>query len=394
MTRKEAEKMISEQVAIRKGEFGTTTIQGSISKKDQIVEFQNKADDVLLTALACGIPVKDTKIYKSFKSYAEQSELAKAMSAGGSHVGDDWIPTGFSTQLTQMIQTDLQLAALLPSFQMPQNPYVDPITTGHGTTYLIGENVEVTESDVPTEKVTYTAKKLARRVDASYELEEDASFAVIPGLKAAIAESLGTAIESALINGCTDATMDPDNTTATDFRRSMTGFRKLCIANSYTTDVGSFYADAIGPMRAKCGKFYKPGKMAWVVSVSGWEQLSRLASDSTSKYPLVITMDKLGNDATMKNGVLGTLFGDPVVLSGGMRDTMTADGYGTGTKTSILLVNRNAFKIGYKGGVTAESFRAIEYQTTKIVSTQRIAMMPQFPIASNHACHLGINIAV
>lgn len=394
MTKSEAQKLIDEQMVVRKGEFSTgiDTILKSASKNDQIVEFQKRSDDVLLLSSILKCKPEETKLFKSFKSHVEGSELAKAMSTTGAATGLEWVPTGYSTQLMDVIERERLLAAHFQSFQMPDKIYEWPISTGRATTYKIAEGNSITASTKATAKTTFTAAKMAARVEINDELTEDSIVPMLSIIKNDLALSLVGAEEDCLINGCADASMDADNTDPTDHRRTFVGLRKLAIANGYTTDLSSFYADSIGPMRKRLGKFYVPNKCAWIVSTSGWEQLSRLSSDATGKYPLVITMDKLGNDATIKNGVLGNLFGSPVILSEFMRDTMTGDGYGTGIDTSMLLVRLDAFKIGYRGGLFTESDRLVATQQTQLVASQRMDFQPMFPISSNPLVWNGINI--
>lgn len=391
---------------VRKGHFyGDTStktptaldvIHKTASNDAQVIEFQKRSDDVFLLSSLLNVKPFETKLFKSLSGWLKesaQSELAKAMTTGGSTSGAEWVPTGYSAQLMQMIENERILAKFFPSFQMPQSPYIWPITTGRPTAYLATEGSAVTESTDPTSNLTFTAKKLMAYISVSYELEEDAIIAILPELKNALALSLADAEENAILNGCADNSIDSDNSTAGDQRRAVVGLRKLAIANSYTTDLATFNSDTLGALRKNLGKFFDPTKCGIICSVSGYEQLTRLKDASGNA--VCLTVDKAGAAATFDKGVIDRAFGMPVVLSGKSRDNINASGIYDGvttTKTSIQIVRFDAFKIGYRGGVFNESQRQAKTQTTDLVASMRMAFMPMFPIASNPVVWNAINI--
>lgn len=402
MNAKDLENLISGKVDAVKKSFKTTFIQNpeafDISKKatkDEEIEFQAANDDILLASQILNKPAQSLGIYKSFLSKIERrgSELYKAMTTGGSATGAEWVPTGYSNQLMLKIEAERQVAALFPSFQMTQNPMIFPVQGAYATAYKIAEMAEVTASTPGTANVTFTAAKLATQVQISDEMTEDAIVPMLSYLKDEIAKSLSRAEENALINGCADNTVDSDNTTASDQRRAFVGLRKLLIANNYKNDISTFNADTVGALRAKLGAYYSPEKVAFIVGVSVWEQLSRLKDASGN--PLVMTVDKMGANATLVKGTLGFLFGSPVILSGFMRETLNTNGVYDGstvTKAGLILVRPDAFKIGYRGTVAVESQRVADYQYTKLVSSMRLAFNPMFAIASNKLGWYGYNI--
>lgn len=375
---------------------GMETIHKSATKDERIVSFQKAADDLYLASAVLGKKPQELKLYKSFKGLLENenmSELKKAMTTGGSTAGAEWIPTGYSAQLMQMIENERVLAKFFPSFQMPQSPYVWPITTGRPTAYKATEGSAVTETTDPTSNVTFTAAKLMAYISASFELEEDSIVAILPELKQALALGLADGEENVILNGCADNSIDSDNTTAGDQRRVAVGLRKLAIANSYTTDLGTFNSDTLGALRKKLGKFFDPTKCGWVVSVSGYEQLTRLKDASGN--PVCLTVQNAGAAATFMTGVIDKAFGMPVILSGKSRDDLNASGVfdnTTKTKTSIQLVRFDAFKLGYKGGIYQGTQKQEKTQTTDLVASMRMAFMPMFPIASNATVWNAYNI--
>lgn len=411
MTKKELEALIAQKADEVKKGFATEPVADAVVKselvdvlksnsdKPEVKAFQSTCDDLLVlnAIMKCKedyAGVKSTKLYKRLQSQLQSgSELSKALTTGGSTTGAEWIPTGWSSQLQGMIDLELKVAPQFPTFSMPQSPYEFPVQTSHATAYKIAEMGEVTASTPATNKITFTAAKLATQVQASYEMEEDSIIAVLPMIKSELALSIARGIDNVLVNGCADNSIDSDNSTASDQRRAIVGLRKLAIANAYTTDLSTFNGDTIGPMRKKLGKYYEPSKCCWIVSTSVYEQLTRLKDASGNA--LVITMDKLGNDATIKQGVLGQIFGSDIVLSEFVAANLNASGIydaSVTTKTGMLLVRKDAFKFATHGNVITESFRVIDYQYTKLVTSRRIAFNPMFAIASNHVVDFGINI--
>ena len=404
----ELETLINDKVDTVKKSFKTRFIQADdegkaslctlISKKadkDEVREIQNANDDIMITATVLGKDPRELKIYKSFVSKIEKnnSELFKAMTTGGSTTGAEWIPTGYSNQLMMKIENERKVAALFPTIQMPQNPYIFPVQGAYATAYKIAENAAITESTPGTSNVTFTAAKLAVHTQVTSEMEEDSIVSILPYLKDEMAKALARGEENALINGCADNTIDSDNTTASDQRRVFVGLRKLLIANSYKTDIGTFNADTVGALRAKMTVNYAPDKCVWICGVSVWEQLSRLKDASGN--PLVMTLDKFGANATLVKGVIGYLFGSPVILSDWMRETLNTNGVydaSTTTKAALILVRPDAFKIGYRGSVIVESQRVVDYQYTKLVTSMRLAFNPMLAIASNKLGWYGYNI--
>ena len=374
-------------------------IHKSATDKVEIKKFQNDADNLLLLDKIMKSSenyqgIKSLKLFKKFQNGLKTgSELAKALTTGGATSGAEWIPTGWSSQLQAMIDLELKVAPQFPSFVMPQSPYEFPVQTSHATAYKIAEMGEVTASTPATNKITFTASKLATQIQASYEMEEDSIIAVLPLIKSELALSVARGIDNGLINGCPDNSIDSNNTTASDQRRVFTGLRKLAIANNYKTDLATLNVDTLGPVRKKLGKYYDPSKCVWFVSVSVWEQLSRLKDASGN--PVVLTMDKIGNDATIKQGVVGQILGSPVVLTEFMGENLNATGLydgSTTTKTGLLFCRPDAFKFATYGSVVTESFRVIDYQYAKLVTSKRVAFNPMFAIASNHVVEYGYNI--
>jgi hypothetical protein len=108
---------------------------------------------------------------------------------------------------------------------------------------------------------------------------------------------------------------------------------------------------------------------AWICGISGFIQLLGLTE--------VLTMDKFGPAATIKNGQLANLDGSPIIISEFVRQDLNATGVydgSTTTKTHIMYVNTRAFYTAEKpSGLMVETDRDIETQQNIAVASRRVA---------------------
>jgi HK97 family phage major capsid protein len=387
---------VMDEKAVASLELDATLIEKS--DKPEVRKFQETCDDLLILDKIMKHKegyqgIRSLNLYKKLHQHRE-TELKKALTVGGSTTGSEWIPTGYSSSLQTMIDQDLVVAAAFPSFVQSQNPYVWPTQTSHAIAYLIAEMGEVTASTPATGNLTFTAKKLATQIQSSYEMDEGSLIPVMPFVKGELAYSLAYGIDNAIMNGAIDNSIDIGNSTASDQRRACLGLRKLAIANAYVTDLSTFNSDTLNLQRKKGGKYFAdPSKCTYFVSNSIAVQLCGLKDANNNA--VVLTMDKLGQDATIKNGKIGKMFGSDVYTTAVMAENLNAAGISETTVTTytgLMYVRLDALKLSTYGPVITESQRVIDYQYTKLVSSKMIAFMPMFAIASNHILDFGVKI--
>lgn len=335
---------------------------------------------------------------KAWGFYQERyTELGKALDSATATEGLEFVPTGFSQDLIDRIRIAARTGELFREIQMPTDPFKLPAKAiARKRAKQMSESKEDNAAKAPavtpgTRSITLDAKKLAARVLWSLDLDEDSIIAMGPFLRDEIIEAVGYALEGAYINGDTTATHQDTDTAAlaADVAEKVwKGLRKNALANSATVDLSTFNAANLIAMRTKLGRYgADPRKLAWIVSVVGLAKLMGLAE--------LITLDKLGPQATILTGQVAQLFGSPVIVSEEVRDDVDAtgvNGSSGNTKSTINLVNRDGFLRGQRRALTVKQKQDIETDQEIIVATWRGDFVPTFG-DSEKLSALGINFS-
>lgn len=394
--------------AARRMTFGG--VGDAISRKAAMIEalpreVQVAMDDAYLVAKMLRRPVSETKSWN--RLIEGSSDLQKAMDTTDS---SEWVPTGFSPELIKDVTQMSMIEQFHRHIVMPTNPYKVPIQAARATAYLASEQTANTSQTAYSKSsgtsiagnLTLTAKGLAVEVLTSKELEEDSIVAILPFLRAEIVAALARGVEEACLNGDTTAThMDSDieSAGATDRRTIWKGFRKHALEQSYSVDFGAtgngFDIETFRKVRAKLGKFgVNPKDLYWILSLNTY--FAALSLKDTHGNPAVLTLDKMGPDATIITGVLGMLDGAPVGVSEFSRDVLNASGvYEAGqAKSSILCVNRSGWVFGDRRDASVQVLGELyaEYGQDAVLTTMRKDFEPVFDITANPLVAIGYNI--
>lgn len=264
-----------------------------------------------------------------------------------------------------------------------------PVRGAKNRMVLSGDNV-----DAPTGGATDTAQ-VKKTGTAQVEIEaktmkvtfyyndemlEDSVIAMAQYTLEELAVSYETSIHQVLINGdvktgTLNINIYDGNTSAlpdgdkTDVLAS-DGIRKLAISNSATVDAnGNLAIENIRSARAAMGKKgLKPADLRIVPDIETYFEIMNLGE--------VKTIEKFGEAATVKNGVLVAIDGIQIVN----RDEMlraTADGTidTTGNdKGVIAIVHVPSVYVGVRRGLTTELSRYAEDGVTGITGTARVGV--------------------
>ncbi|MEO0206587.1 MAG: phage major capsid protein, partial [candidate division WOR-3 bacterium] len=395
---------LKKNIVKRKGQFQidesdnspVVNIHKMRSNDEKVIEFQKRADDLFIVSRILNRDPRELKMYKSFRKYLEETELAKAMDTVTAGAGLEWIPTDFSRELIDKVQLELRVAALFPRIAMPTDPFKLPAKSSFSTARKGVENTAPTASSVGTTNVTLDAVKIIDYVPISYELEEDAVVAMLPVVKDDIANAIARAQEDATINGDDSSPhMDSDVTSAEDCRKCWKGLRKYAIANGYTRDLSTFNLETLNLLVQDMGKYgVLPSKLAWIAGTKVLAKL-RVLTDANDN-PVMTTMDKLGPKATVLTGMVGEVLGIPVIPSEFIREDLNASGVYDGSVTSytcLPLVRTDGFIYGDRRSLMIEQDRIVKQQSIDIVASARVAFAPRYAIASNRIVALGVKIS-
>lgn len=364
------------------------------SKDELVRDFQSKNDDLYVLGMLLaqkGLRLVDTKLYHTYKAQPS----VKAMTASGSGAGSDWIPTGFSSQLIELVNLELKVANLHPRDFMPTSPFKKPgVSTNlkayRSTGAAAGSDAptKFTASNYGTRNVTYNAELLTARVVYELDLEEDSIVSMLPSLKANIAYAIAAAIESTIINGddsanasCIDATdMHGGAISNTSPSKCWNGYRKHA-ANINAAHSGKGVTDLAGAFlttglsfknaRANMGKYgLYPQDLAIVTSVQGYLKSLQSMRD-------VQTLQNYGPSAVILSGELGKAYGIPIVVSQYQREDLNGSGVSGGSSsgnndTAMQIIFKNGFSIGDRRKITIESAKIQGTDSVEIWATARL----------------------
>ena len=316
--------------------------------------------------------------------------LKRALDSTTSAKGDENVPTLERAEAWRDVHLATVISGFLPRINMPSNPFDIPLELGDITFYkAAAENAAVDESDPATAKNTLTAGGVKAMSTWSYELDEDSIIAMLPSVREVFVRNTAETIDDLLLQA--DATAA--NSIAADGAALAASSRYLYGGGDGllhlplvdNTGQGTDHNAAISAamFRGTMKKMEKyalnpvggnnalSADMVFISDLRTWLQGLGLAE--------VITVDKYGPQATVRNGQLGSIYGVPWLVSGqmGVADTdgkVTSGGNATDTGR-VLGVNRNGWFHGFRREMLIETERDIEKTQIKMVVSFRMALV-------------------
>jgi len=369
-----------------------------------------KKKDKLLAQTPMEI-VRNTEAFKGMQNMLNGDvELRKALAVANSAEGAEWIPTGFSNQVTKVIELNLKVPSLFRTIPMPTSPWKMPVQLSQGTGYFVNESNDDESQKIPastpgTSAPEFTARKLAGRFLFSEEIDEDS----IVNMRSFLVDELGMSIaraeETAFVNGDRTgaagvASSHQDNagtalfTSNYDARLIFDGLRYFALNNADTSTKTFGNADPsdtlLSNVRLLMGKHaVNPQDLVWIASINTYLKMIGLTNART--------IDKYGDKATVLTGELMKYDGIPVVVSeylySNLADTGVYDG-STTDRAMLLLCYTPGFLKGTRGGVTLATDLDIERDQIILVGKNRLEFKDIYDalLTGNVQCAAGINI--
>jgi len=345
---------------------------------------------------------RGTKTYKRFQNIAGNFQKA---------VGDlidtvtevvNWIPTQYSSQLYEQVKIGLPLVNMFPEVSMQAATVVLPLDMNDNEATRVTETVTlgaagagapwldatfVNPAALSSGKITLVAEKLRSRYWISMEATEDAIVAMLPFLNRKHRRNMGEALEDAILNGQVSG-LDTGGThfsktnpsAATDARDCWDGLRQR--ASVYTptpvTSVdnsnGKPTVVGIRGIRAAMGEYgVTPSDLAYIFGIFGYIKLL----DDTN----VMTLDKLGVNATVRTGTMAQVDGVDVVISRRMPENANASGLIDGVtenRTLAVVVHRDSFILGNRRRITLDSQKWVASDSQELVAFWRGDFQPVY----------------
>ena len=326
------------------------------TESEVISDWQHHLTRVKVLSECLKVKPQDLAYWKTYEAFLEQSGIgAKIQAVVGAPT--NYVPTGWSTDLTHAFYQELEVAMIFPEFTMPQNPF-DHKVVGRAKAVLRPETTaanavrgtgDPTYADPPRGNVRYEAKVLMVPILITEEFNEDMLTGYMDELVSVeIPGAMAQGYESWIINGDGDGTPQDSGVLAGDVESASDGLRKMALERASTVALGTYNFGAFSKMVRKGGIYtVKPRDGAWI--------MSNPAYTHALDFDQVKTLDKYSMP-TNTTGVFNMILGRPVYVSGEMPVNLDDTGVVSGTdsddvKTGILHVNRNQFR---RGTVRAE----------------------------------------
>ncbi len=358
-----------------------------------ITQLQEWNDRIYILSVALKVPPQSLRSYTIFQDIFNQSPLKRALDTQTASEGLEFIPTGFSSRLTERYLLELKLATLFDVIEMPTSPFKSPYGKSGATGYYVSEAIadsstKIKASTAGTGNVTFTARGFATRGLVSEEATEDSIVPMIPFMERDYSLAIAEAVETAIFNG--DRTTSGHMDTISDVEDARYAFDGL----RYKTQSGEKVSFSDGnpthalmnDIRQQMGKFAAdPTKMAYIMSINA--QL-KLQEDGDVK-----TMEKFGALATVLRGELGKLDNIPIIVSEKSLDTYDSTGVGTsGDRGVIQAVFRPGFAVGQRKGMVLKWKEDIETGQMILVIRLRADFQSLYDHTANAVVAQGYNV--
>lgn len=325
-----------------------------------------------------------------------------ALVSDSASAGGDWAPVGMSQSIFSDIRLATVVAQQLMQINMPTRTFQPPYRSGEPTTYLTSQATDQTPKAFDTGTPTLTALGFGTAMEFSTEMEEDSLAAVMPVVRQSLIEDQAESLESALINGDDGTHFDGAAVDggSGDVRNAWDGFRFLTYTSSLTTDLNTLNVDTLRGLTSEMGKYAaNPKQCFWLTGPKIRVKLLGLKDDQNN--PAVLTMDKLGPNATIVTGMVASIDGMPVLISGQYPEWEDSSGaYGDSggtpsayTQSSIILINKGMFWLGNRRPLRIDQDRFILGDYILVVAKSRWGFAPAIACNTSYKCAWrGINM--
>lgn len=345
-----------------------------VDKMAQVYAFEEKqhGDFPLERWETSPVRCVDSEAYEAWHKKVPHLRANEAMQSTLAGSGDELVPTLLSSVAYFEFRLASRVFGLIPSFQMPGNPFNYPKFTGSTGARQISEatdrqNLDFDKSTYPDAKpttgsVSFNAGKIGVMSIVSKELFEDAGINVANAMATTFARDSAKAIDDVILNGDERTTTanishsaDPTGTVY-DRYLALDGLRRLAQSASDTKDYGAALdVDDITELRELMGS-------RGIIGLD-LNNLVAIASPGLIYDLLVLsnfkTMEQMGQQATQLTGQVGQWMGVPLIGSDEL-ELCDGDGKYPATHTGVsdeqlILLHRQTLMLGLMRGLEMES---------------------------------------
>lgn len=396
-----------EQVIVRAdigddGELAPRINDFRVEDRRVIRSFQQTVADMCLFGMMVDKDAKSSsrgfEVARSHRLFRDRwTSILRALDTDTAAEGIEWVPTGIGATLHERVRASGKVAALFPRIDIPTNPWKWPLEGADATAFRVAEPTsdtatKVTASTPGTGGATFDAEIFGGRVLFSKSLEADSAVAILPFTQNKLVKAFVDAEEKAILDGDADGThqdADVQAIGATDARTAWDGLRKKALAQTVVTATSTSVANLLLLRKGMTKWGLNPAELAYIVGVSA---MHAILADSN-----VLTVDKMGPQATILNGQIASVAGVPVIASEFVRENLNASGVQDGittTKTYNLCVNRGEWAMGQRMALDVEVDDSIYRETYQrvVVGFMREDFQSLADAATNEDTAISFNV--
>jgi HK97 family phage prohead protease/HK97 family phage major capsid protein len=282
----------------------------------------------------------------------------------GAHVPSATWELEVSLNMENEVRRRLVVAPTIRSIAMQTNVMTIPVNPEAGVATWVQNNqfgAAASAGNNAThllKEITLNAYKVATNEYVAFEEEEDALLAIMPVIRDAMVRRVARAVDRAMLRGA-GAGADPVKGLATYDAASAVNL-DIDGATIATGNYAKLTVEALRALRRDVGVWgLDPSELVYIVSTDCYYDL---LDDSN-----FLTVDKVGDRATLLTGQIGSVANTPVLVSGEFADK------GAGEVAAICYAPAN-FLVGNQRGLRVDTDDLVETQRRVMVASLRTGM--------------------
>ena len=372
----------------------TKKYEGDVKEKaDELESMRNRKYEFSTKSTAdLGREALEAKVFgaitqKGWNTDLGQQVQEKAVSFGAQTTSGN-LDITVSQQFEEEVKLETRLLGLFREIQVTSGATVMPFASDvnpatFGTTFDIDQQNQRIDNVVAGTNGQYdvannvlNTQRLAAGTYIDNDVDETSLVSFLPMITSALARSHAVATDKAILYGTAGVTAGIAGGNGND---KGTGFRASTSATTAQLDgTTPFGTSMLEAGRAAMGKYaVNPTDVVYVVSIDAYYDI--LAEDGDFR-----TVDKAGSDVAANiNGMMGTLFGSPVIVSAELAPANAG--------TVALVINTSRFIIGRLRGVSIETDYEVGKQRNILVASQALGFKALEGVNGAHALTLLAN---
>jgi HK97 family phage major capsid protein len=275
----------------------------------------------------------------------------------GAHLPSDTWELEVSLNMENEVRRRLVIAPTLRGISMQTNVMTIPVNPEAGVaTWMANTAFGTTASAGNTDthalkEITLNAYKVATNEYVAYEEEEDSLLAIMPVIRDAMVRRVARAVDRAMMRGAGSGS-DPV--------KGLAGYDAVSAVTLDISDAAKMTVAKLQLLRRDLGAWgLDPSELVYIVSTENYYDLL--------EDPIFQTMDKVGTQATVLTGQIGSVGNTPVLVSAEFEDKAA------GT-LGALCYHPGNFLVGNQRGLRIDTQDLVETQRRVMVASLRTGM--------------------